>query len=373
MKIVYLSTSILPSRTANSIHVMKMCSAFSNLGHDVTLIAPERAKGGDPASIFEFYGASGRFSIVKCPWPGIHGKSLVYASCVWAKLREINPDLVYSRFLYGCVAPVLVGTPTIFESHQPVWHASRADGPILRFLAGKRGLRRLVVISESLAREYRSWAPVVGRKMLVAHDAADDCPSPAELRPWEGSGDRLQIGYAGNLYAGKGMEIIERIAPLVPDADFHVVGGMPEDIARWREKIRSPNVMFHGYVEQGRVGTYIRHMDICLLPNQRSVKPYGAGERGADIGKYTSPLKLFEYMAQAKPIISSDIPVLREILDETNALFASPESPEDWVKAINRLRDPRIRKEIGDKGREDFLGRHTWIKRAETVLESLAA
>ena len=40
MKIVYISRSIIPSRTANSINVMKMCNAFASLGHEVVLLAP---------------------------------------------------------------------------------------------------------------------------------------------------------------------------------------------------------------------------------------------------------------------------------------------------------------------------------------------
>ena len=40
MKILYISKSIIPSRTANSIHVMKMCQAFADNGHEVVLLAP---------------------------------------------------------------------------------------------------------------------------------------------------------------------------------------------------------------------------------------------------------------------------------------------------------------------------------------------
>ena len=39
MNILYISNSIIPSRTANSIHVMKMCQAFADNGHEVTLLA----------------------------------------------------------------------------------------------------------------------------------------------------------------------------------------------------------------------------------------------------------------------------------------------------------------------------------------------
>lgn len=44
MNIAYISNSFIPSRTANSIHVMKMCQAFSNNGHNVTLFVPDARK-----------------------------------------------------------------------------------------------------------------------------------------------------------------------------------------------------------------------------------------------------------------------------------------------------------------------------------------
>mgnify|MGYP001195289087 FL=1 len=44
MKILYISNSIIPSRTANSIHVMKMCQAFADNGHEVILLAPDKKK-----------------------------------------------------------------------------------------------------------------------------------------------------------------------------------------------------------------------------------------------------------------------------------------------------------------------------------------
>ena len=58
MRIAYLAPSIIPSRSANSIHVMKMCNAFSLHGHDVILIIPDSPKNEEKNinDIFSFYG-----------------------------------------------------------------------------------------------------------------------------------------------------------------------------------------------------------------------------------------------------------------------------------------------------------------------------
>ena len=68
MKIVYLSHARIPSRTANSINVMKMCEAFALNGHRVVLLVPEcidpEPEVDDP---FRFYGIERRFKLRRLP------------------------------------------------------------------------------------------------------------------------------------------------------------------------------------------------------------------------------------------------------------------------------------------------------------------
>ena len=58
MRILYISNSTIPSRMANSIHVMKMCQAFSENGHKVVLLAPDIKQKYERGinNVFEFYG-----------------------------------------------------------------------------------------------------------------------------------------------------------------------------------------------------------------------------------------------------------------------------------------------------------------------------
>lgn len=374
MRIAYLSTSILPSRTANSVHVMRMCSALTRLGHEVVLVAPHREKEAEKGigGIRDYYGGNENFGIVRLPWGRYRGKSLAYAIRSGRFIRNWKPDLILSRFLMGTVIPSLAGFPVVFESHQPLWHYSRFDFHLLTALARLPSLRRIVVISEALAEAYRRKAPRLSAKLAVVPDAADEPKAGSGAAHLSRNPTRLQIGYVGNLYAGKGMEVIERVAPLVPEADFHVVGGYPADIEHWRNRIGSGNVRFHGHIPPAQVPNIIRAMDICLLPNLRQVMAYGANGSSKSIGEYTSPLKLFEYMANSKPIIASDLSILREVLDDTNALFADPDDPAQWAAAVHRLSDAALRETLGRKAHADFLEKHTWTRRAERVLEGVA-
>ena len=131
------------------------------------------------------------------------------------------------------------------------------------------------------------------------------------------------------------------------------------------KKIQSINV-FYGYVPHKDVGKYINSFNICLLPNQKIVYTYEAKNVGTNISEYTSPLKLFEYMSHKKPIIASDLPVIREILNYKNSILVNCENIELWKNAIEKLRNSKNREIIANQAKEDFY-KYTWKNRAKLI------
>jgi len=372
--IAYFSGSKIPSRDANGVQVMRMCAAFARTGCEVVLAAIEgdRNVAGDD---FETYGVAPRFRIVKHAMSsrGVVAR-LGYARAAPTLVRRvIEPDLVYGRHLLSLSVASRWGVPVIFETHQA---PSRLERLVERRLFRRPNFARLVVISEALRDEYRRCHPdLPARRILVAPDAADP-PGPVD-----DDGDvsirragRLQVGYVGHLYPGKGMEMVAALARRLPDVDFHVVGGTETDLARWRAGVNGngpngSNLVFHGHVSAVRTEAYRRAVDVLLAPYRASVR--SAGGR-SDIGRWMSPLKIFEYMGSGRAMIVSDLPVLREIVtDGETALLARPDDVDDWVGAVERLRDPTLRRELADRARAQLVARHTWARRAEDVLADL--
>jgi glycosyltransferase involved in cell wall biosynthesis len=366
--IAYFSGSKIPSRAANSVHVMRMCAAFARAGHDVVLAAIEgdRTVAGDD---FETYGVQPRFRIVKHPMSSTGFVSrLRFARAAPKLVRQVvEPDLVYGRHLLSLSVAARWGVPVFFEAHQA---PSPLERLVERLLFRRPNFARLVVISEALRDEYRRCHPdLPSQRILVAPDAAD-LPDSSEdhaavsIRR-EG---RLQVGFVGHLYPGKGMEMVAALARNMPDVDFHVVGGTEADLARWRARTNGngSNLVFHGHVPLVRTQAYRRAVDILLAPYKAVV--CAAGGR-AEIGRWMSPLKIFEYMASDRAMIVSDLPVLREIVtDGVTALLAPPDDVDAWVGAVERLRDPTLRKELAKRARAQLLARHTWERRAADVL-----
>ena len=84
------------------------------------------------------------------------------------------------------------------------------------------------------------------------------------------------------------------------------------------------------------------------------------GPKRVDVAPWMSPLKIFEAMANGRPILASDLPAVREVLrDGHNALLAPPDDLDAWVDRIRVLQsDPSIGEELAARARQD-VGKRT--------------
>jgi len=127
------------------------------------------------------------------------------------------------------------------------------------------------------------------------------------------------------------------------------------------------NVQFIGFVPNAELPLYQAACDVLLMPYQHQV----AVSSGGDIAEFCSPLKMFEYMATGRMIISSDLPVLREVLNERNAAFCAPEDEVAWQAALERaVSDPSWRLGLGQQARQD-VEQYSWPRRVQRVVGDL--
>lgn len=373
MKVVYISNAILPSKSANSIHIMKMCQALADNGHEVTLLAPNYKDQieSNVSDIFSFYGVRDNFILKKLPMPNIKGKLLFYIFGVLLFLFKNKFDYVYSRFIYGSIIASVLRLDNIYESHAPICVSNKLERWFFSKLISMPSFKRLVVISGTLKKYYLDKYPNLSKEIQVAHDGADPVIDFDRKAKLAGKSGTIKVGYIGHLYRGKGIEVIENICDKVPgDIEFHIVGGTAQDVEYWKSKCNRTNVFFYGFVPQKEVSSYINALDICLLPNQKVVRTFGSkGDNGSNIGEYTSPLKLFDYMSHRKAIISSNHEVLCEVLNANNSLLVGADDFDAWLLALERLREEGFRNRLAEQAFQDF-SKYSWKNRANNLLGS---
>jgi len=370
MKILYISKSIIPSRTANSIHVMKMCQALVNNGHEVTLLAPNTKKQyeNNVNDIFEFYGVKKNFSIKKLWHPNSKLGALVYTFAILIFiLANKKFNLVYGRFLPGCYISTFLRNEVVFETHTPIYEVKNHNFFIFKRLIRSRYFKKLVVISQALKKMYLENRYLSEHKIQVAHDGADELLNFDHKADLFGDNNSLKVGYVGHLYKGRGIELIIECAKQLKDISFHIVGGLKKDIDYWKNYSKSSNISniyFYGFVSPSKVSMYKNSFDILLAPYANKVSVFG---NSGDSSKFMSPLKIFEYMSHKKAIIASDLPVLREILNSKNSILVEPENIKDWIGAIHMLRNFKNRHQISNNAFKDFK-KYTWKNRALQIV-----
>ncbi|WP_050855575.1 glycosyltransferase family 4 protein [Gillisia limnaea] len=230
-------------------------------------------------------------------------------------------------------------------------------------------VQKWVVISHALKRYLIDSHDISEEKIIVAPDGADEFPH--EVKPVTNLIGDFNVGYVGSLYKGKGMEIIIPLSSRMPNVDFHIVGGKEKDILHWKREINEgqKNIHFHGFIPHAKTPQYIKSFDVLIAPYQSSV--HVKDEKSSNnIALWMSPLKIFEYMSSQRALITSDIPILKEILiNGENAILCDPDKISEWEDAINVLMNNEILSDkISSNAYHDFLKNYTWKQRANNLI-----
>jgi len=395
VRILYFADIRFPLERANGIQTMETCHALAARGHRVSLaVRPDTHEPKrDP---FAFYGlprvATLNIEVVPVTGPPAARRTGYVTFGVGRAMGRVRQDIIFTRDL-GLAAilvrlPRLVRGPVVYEAHtiaadeaaarhEMLSGAAEASPSKLRRLAARdAAVWRLadgyVTITNGLRTELeRRFGPrekiaVVPDGVRVSHPDPDPTPEPPReaMTVTDTVADGFTIGYAGHLYPWKGVDLIIEAVTALQDTRALIIGGHEQepDLQRLKDFAVqldcASRVTFTGLIPPPEVAGRLRETDVLVLPNPASAVSHA----------FTSPLKLFEYMASGRPIVASDLPSIREVLvHERNALLVPPGNPQALTAAIRRLKDDRdLGAALAARAREDVT-EYTWEKRAERL------
>jgi len=375
MKIAYIVNARIPTEKAHGYQISKMCEAFSIGGANVELVIPFR-NNRISEDVFSYYNLSRVFRVRgigslaldtladTLPFVGFRLRSLLFSLRLC--FLDISKDtVIYSRdpeivWLFG-----VRGYHTVFDVHR--WPERR--GTLFRYLIKHTDL--VVANSRGTADACRAHGI---KNVYIAHNAVDlsnfvGLDEKGVLRKkLDFPQDKKIVMYVGHLYRWKGVDaVIETAHVLLSRHDilFVLVGGVAEDVEKYEHIIVKRglmNVRILGHQKKESIPKFLRSADILLLPNIPLTR---------ESELYTSPIKMFEYMASHVPIIASNLPSLREVLNEHNAVLVKAGDPAALANSItNLLADERKRHDIAEAA---FHGvtEHTWENRAQNIIRCI--
>ncbi len=373
MKIVYLSESNIPSRAANSFHVMSMADGLSKNGDIVTLIAPDYNKSKNTIKeIKNYYGTDGNFKI-KFFSINKYLRGLFFTFKTIKYLSKHNVDLIISRSLIPSTILSLIKYSVILEIHSP---PKSLKHKLSLFIISKlNNLISLVVITNNLKRNLceKKYLRLIENKIKVFPDAVDiekfseyHNKYSTIRKKFNLKDDDFCVGYVGQLYDGRGIQLIISLAKTIPSIKFVIVGGENDKVKELRDKCKKNNInniKLLGFQDHSILPEIYSIFNVILMPYQNDTTDLG----GNITTLWMSPMKMFEYMASKKPIISSDLHAIREILSDEECLFCNSNKPEDWERKIILLKkDATLRQRLVENSFSKVKN-YTWNKRAKSL------
>ncbi len=390
-RLIYVSLMRLPTEKAHGLQIMQNCEALAAAGFDVTLWVARRIN--TPAmrqiqDVYAYYGVQRNFKIVRIPildlMPLAGGNPtlerlpfylhvITYIFMLLLRSMFTRAEVYYSRdeTLLFTLSLIKARHKLAYEAHlfSPTRRGAWLQAQVVKRCGSS------IAITPKLRDDLIAQRGADPARVLVAHDGIraerfQNMPTQAAARQKMGWRDDVFIvGFVGRLYMlnmDKGVGTLVAALAKVEGVALALVGG-PDEMAdalkkEWLAKKLPPeNFLYAGHVPPDDVPVYLSAFDVCAMPHPFTPQ----------FAYYTSPLKLFEYMAARRAIVASDLPGWADVVqDKIHALLVPAGDVVALAAAIQRLKeDALLRKNLADAAYERVLVHYTWSARAALIRE----
>lgn len=382
MRIIYPQPMVLPNKMAHSIQIIQTCWELASRGANVDLIVKKlekksieeclqvyrlaehekltiSAKRKKTRKIFFYY------RVLKKAWSHRNDKNTV----IYLRDKKLARLLLRFKFF--------LRIPCIFESHALAYlvHQDKLKRE-RNEISIKNLLRSKLKILKSYRLERYIYQKADGiicqtagiettiRKNFNVSAPIEVIYSATGFSGKDYNPDNKNILYLGQLYPQKGTDILIESMRYLPHRKLIIIGGNKNsDVSRTKRLCErfgvKERVIITGYIEPRELEMYFDQIGVGVLPILDRL----------ETRLFTSPLKLFDYMAAKIPIVASDLPSMREILTHgETAILVEPNNPEKLAQGIELiLSNEKLAGKLSEqayKKAQDF----SWEKRSEKIL-----
>ncbi len=362
-----------PSEKAAALFAAKSAAAFVRQGFDVTLVVPAR-KGIIKDDPYTFYSVEKNFTIEYVKTIDIYNVPILRRFAFWTSFLAFSTSVYFFMMKHAGKQDVMYSNESLplfllswdfkncfYEMHD------FPESKITFFGKFLSRMKWILIHNRWKLEEAKKLFPKVPQtKFLYEPNAVDikafDIPiSKEDARKKLSLPPSKKIAvYTGHLYGWKGVDTLAQAAKLLQN-DYQVifVGGTPIDVEAFKQKYQESTISIVGFKPHDEMPLWQKAADVLVLPNtaKEKISAY-----------YTSPMKLYEYMASGRPIVASSIPSIREIVDEHSAYLVIPDDPQALAQAIQEVVSNSSKYEaLAQKAYSKVLD-HTWDKRAARIV-----
>jgi len=351
LKIYYISELNIPNKSAYSIHVMKMCEAFTKLGFEINLFT---IKSKNLSKVYKEYNIDYKFKIISV---FNDFKKLNFLSRIIFSIKILSKNLnrrslfISRSIIFALVASIL-NKNIILELHHEITGLSKLFYFLLKYLGLIKNLK-FIFLHNRLKKFYK----ISSKKSIVL----DDASNIENFNHIISKKLKNTCVYIGSFFEGKGIEQIFRLAKQNPKIFFHIYG----EKQYLKHKNKKKNIKIFDYVSYSKIPKVLSRYNVALMPYQKKVK----GRASIWLEKYMSPLKMFDYMSAKLIILASDLSVYKHILKNNfNCKLIKVNDDSKWSEAIYSVLKNNNKNIYLRKNAYETAKKYTWDKRCQKII-----
>jgi glycosyltransferase involved in cell wall biosynthesis len=379
---LFFTRDTLPQPAAHLIQTVQCANAAANLGYSTRLAYGDRgARAGLPwrwvnpqprpvdDGFARFFNIQTQLELLPLamPWPidrvkhPLTSASTVACKYYWPRYLAAHTALVHTRDWNFAKAALQQRVPVVFECHHHLdkrFEPEMATHPLLQAVVTVVDTVKESIVRSGMAEKKVVTIPNGFNGQFLAR-------YPVAAQGWR---DRLLtpvfthlVVYAGALHEFKGVDLLLAIAPQFPQVKFALAGGPGEQQRHYRQRITDlglENVELLGFLAQQDLAPLLQAADTLA-------HPHGLGPAAT----FTSPLKLFDYLAAGTPVVATRIPSLDHWpLASHITAWCPPNQPQAFADSLRPVFTEHPRPAAGFAPNHSALQPHSWEARIETIL-----